>query len=169
MDLHQTARRYRDLGFSVIPIMPDGSKSPAVDTWKDYMRRLPTDDELHLWFASGELVGIAIICGAVSGGLEVIDFDDILAYQAWLDDPNIRDKADWRALPRVKTPSGGMHIYIRRNGIGSSRKLAKDEKGRTLIEVKAEGGYVLAPGCPPECHPMASEYKWEVPLPTGEA
>lgn len=172
MDLLRIARQYLAAGFSLIPVLADGSKAPAVTTWNAYRTRRPTEAELVQWFdTTGEVVGVAIVCGHISGELEVLDFDDPLAWEAWQQDPSVKaanNGTDWRSLPRVRTPSGGIHIYLRRDHAGGNRKLAKDESGHTLIEVKAEGGYVLAPGCPPECHLSKGEYVWEVPLPLAD-
>jgi len=33
-----------------------------------------------------------------------------------------------------------------------------DGRPEVLIETRGEGGYVLAPGCPPECHPSGKPY-----------
>jgi hypothetical protein len=164
--LLSTAMAYRRAGLSVIPIMSDGTKSPAVTSWNEYRDRHATDDELELWFGSGELVGIAVVCGRVSGGLEVFDFDSPEAWCRWQTLPAVKGKAAyWLARPRVRTPAGGVHLYLRRRETAGNRKLAKDPVGKTLLEVKGEGGYVLAPGCPPECHPSGRIYTWEVPLP----
>lgn len=77
----ELARGYRDAGISVIPIRVDGSKAPAVATWKPFQSRLATDAELQAWFQRP--AGIALVCGRVSGGLEVIDFDDGSVFPAW--------------------------------------------------------------------------------------
>ena len=67
------AQRLVAAGLSVIPILPDGSKKPAV-AWKPYQTRLPTKAELVQWFHD-ETRGMAAIGGAVSGCLEILDFD----------------------------------------------------------------------------------------------
>src|SRR5262249_39576105 len=61
-------------------------------------------------------------------------------------------------LPRVATPGGGAHLYYYCDVIGTSQKLAKDEKGKTLIETRGQGGYVLAPPSPACCHPDGKPY-----------
>src|SRR3712207_2594147 len=75
------ARAFVAHEMSVAPVPPDGSKRPRI-SWKPYQRRLPTDDELVSWFASGKN-GVAVLCGRVSGGLEVIDFDDDTLFAPW--------------------------------------------------------------------------------------
>jgi putative DNA primase/helicase len=67
------ARRLRDAGLSIIPVRTDGSKAPALP-WKAYQSRLPTEAELREWFGHPGY-GLAIVCGAISDNLEIIDFD----------------------------------------------------------------------------------------------
>ena len=158
MTILDYARGYVAAGYSVIPVRPDGSKAPAVAHWKEYQSHRPDDRELVLWFGRG-VNGIAIICGAVSGNLEVLDFDDAPTFEEWArlveaEAPGLLDR-----FPRVATPSGGTHLYCRLPGPPpGNRKLALAEDGRVLIETRGEGGYVLAPGCPPACHPQDGGY-----------
>src|SRR5436305_580206 len=95
------AIEYLRAGFSLIPIRRDGSKAPAgnllprkiIDpdtgkcksTWDPFKERLPTEDELRSWFDRQDPLGIALICGAVSRHLELIDFDHgaETTFRAW--------------------------------------------------------------------------------------
>jgi hypothetical protein len=156
------ARRYRDFGLSVIPVKPDGSKAPALDTWKELQRRLPTDAELAAWFTGG--VGVAVVCGAVSRHLEVLDFDGAATWERWKAAVLGRNPRALDGIPMVRTPGGGMHLYLFRAQAGPSRKVAKRTDGKTLVDLKAERGYVLAPGCPPGCHRSGGTYEWVVDL-----
>src|SRR4051812_42722525 len=85
----EAARRYVAAGLSVLPVAADGSKAPDLNrlpayrdddqgqfhrSWKAYRKRLPTEDELADWFVYGGPCGLAVVGGAVSGGLEAIDF-----------------------------------------------------------------------------------------------
>lgn len=162
-DALRHALAYARAGFSVIPIAGDGSKRPAIE-WKEFQGRQASQPEILRWY-TGSNYGVGIVCGAVSGGLEVLDFDSAAvweAYQQALAD-NMRDKA--LSLPRVRTPSGGVHVYYRcRAVVEGNRKLARDAAGKTLIETRGEGGQVVAPGSPACCHPSGRLYVWEVPL-----
>jgi putative DNA primase/helicase len=107
-----TARRLVAAGLSVLPIRADGSKAPALASWKAYQERLPTEEELRQWFRRPS--GIAIVGGAVSGNLEQLDFDEAGLYQeyeALADDNGFGDLV--RRLPLVETPSGGYHLRYR--------------------------------------------------------
>src|SRR5262249_28328649 len=70
MTVKEAARRYTEAGLHVIPIRGDGSKQPALKSWKEYQSRLATMEELDAWFDGKEDLGVAIL-GA--NGVEVID------------------------------------------------------------------------------------------------
>src|SRR5262249_57842377 len=69
------AEGYLKAGLSVLPIRRDGGKAPAVKEWKWLERQLPTADHLMDWWGRANPPGVAVICGRVSGNLELIDFD----------------------------------------------------------------------------------------------
>jgi hypothetical protein len=157
------AKRYLEKGLSVIAVAPNGTKAPAreVGSWTKFQHERPQFAQLESWYPEGSLNGVAILGGAVSGKLTILDFDSAEAYIQWREDcaqEGLLFELD--KLPIVQTPSGGRHVYCW--GISAKcAKLAKNAGGKTLIETKAEGGYCLAPGCPPECHPLGLQYHWE--------
>jgi hypothetical protein len=157
--LLSAAQTYVRAGFSVIPVKTDGSKSPALTHWKEYQKRQPTGEELEEWF-SGDSVGLAIVCGAVSGNLAVLDFETETAFQEWCRTVGEFGLEAVNGDPLVLPPGGGRHLYLRTPQPVPNTKLAKDSAGKTRIEVKGEGGYVLAPGCPAACHPTGRTYSW---------
>jgi hypothetical protein len=65
-----TASQYLAAGISVT--LTDNRKVSILN-WKDFQTRLATIDELKS--KEDKAQGIAIICGAISGNLEVIDID----------------------------------------------------------------------------------------------
>ena len=73
---------YLDAGLSFVPIHRDGSKAPAVPAWTPYTEAQPTRAEVERWIAAGH-EGWALICGAISGNVEVLDFDDPDLFQPW--------------------------------------------------------------------------------------
>ena len=164
MTVKETATHYTALGISTIPIIADGSKKAAVE-WNEYKSRLARLDEIESWFASGRR-GIGIVCGKVSGNLEVIDFDAPGLAIAWI--KRVREAGGYDAVERlllVQTPSpGGAHfVYRCPEGIEGSQKLAlrkaPDGKIETLIETRGEASYIVAPGSPPECHELNKPYE----------
>lgn len=160
------ARRYVAAGLSVIPILPNGAKAPALGVGEPqiYHKRLPTSEELERWFHPLSKLGLAIVGGEVSGNFVALDFETLDAWERWTDRVTAAGQGAYLAtLPIVQTPRGGRHVYCRlSDGWVGSRKLAwkgrKKGSIKTLIETKGEGGYVLAPGCPAECHPDGKLY-----------
>lgn len=155
-------KQYLSAGFSVIPIRADGSKAP-VRAWSQFQRRRADEGELKNLFPEG--CGVAIVCGQISGGVEVFDFDAPHSFDLFMEDLEASG-GHLEGWPIVKTPKGfGRHIYVRRVAAGEGRKLARNEVGETIIEIRGEGNYVLAPGCPPECHPTQERYvELDVPV-----
>ena len=166
------ALEYLAANLSVIPILNDGSKSPPI-AWDQFKERRPTVQEVTNWFTNRSW-GVAIIGGAVSGNLGVIDieFPDIAV--TWCELVEMEAPGLVSQLPQVVTPGKGgqpgKHFYFRGEHSLRSMKLAKltekeaeqrtgDPKKQTAIEIKAEGGYVLSPGCPANCHPSGRLYR----------
>src|SRR5262249_47865754 len=149
-------------GLSVIPIRRDGSKAPEgrllpreprADgkfhaTWDPYKERLPSEEELNRWFGSANAPGVAVICGAVSGNLECIDFDTDAEsiFPAWCDLVEAEHAGLIGMLSIARTPKPGFHVRYRCRDISipGNEKLAEDPTApteqRTLIETRGEGG-----------------------------
>jgi hypothetical protein len=162
----EIARAYVAAGISVAPIRRDGTKAASVK-WAKYQEELPTDAELRGWFGENNPAGLAIIGGAVSGALEILDFDREAGtvFPAWQqltesDCPGLIDR-----LSVVETPANGYHVRYRCPDldIPGNTVLALDPaikgKNRVIIETRGEGGYVLVPGCPPGCHETGRLYE----------
>lgn len=115
-------------GWAVIPIRIDasGSKHPQVKEWTtkrvapSYIRKLARKHDPTLLFA--------VVTGAMSKGLIVLDADTETGVQ-WLTD---------HGLPlTLRTPGGGAHVWVDAAGISTrSRNVGKDFP----FEVKADGG-----------------------------
>jgi len=152
----QSALNYRSLGLSTIST--DANKR-SLQSWKKYQSQIATEQELQQLFNHPKCKGIAIVCGGVSGGLEVIDVDckyginfDDFANKIKETNQSLYDK-----LLVIKTKSNGYHLYYRCEVIEGNQKLANrpandDElhhnpnvKELVLIETRGEGGYVIAP------------------------
>jgi hypothetical protein len=151
-----SALNYLKSGLSTIPT---NSQKQSLYSWKKYQAVLPTEDELKKAFSTSAAKGIAVICGAVSGNLEVIDVD--CKYGVNFEDyaKSIKDANTdlYSRLLIIKTKSNGYHIYYRCEVIEGNQKLAErpandDElhenpnaKQFVLIETRGEAGYVIAP------------------------
>lgn len=129
-------------GVSVIPLRPR-SKVPALERWAEFQTRLPTEDEVRSWFADPAL-NLGVVCGPVSGGLYVLDFDTPEAAQKFAEvyAPLLT------GAPIVKT-ARGFHAYLRSTVPLSGRKADG-------IDLKAAGGYVVGPR---STHPDGSVYQ----------
>lgn len=154
----KAAKYYSQHGFSIIAT---GDTKRALLPWKEYQSRIATDDEINIQFNHPKASGLAVICGAISGNLEVIDVDvkyDVSG-NLWENYKNeiasVIDK-----LYIVQTKSGGYHIYYKCEVIEGNQKLARrhatneelkdnpNVKEIVLIETRGEGGYVIAPPTP---------------------
>ena len=131
----------------------------AIVQWKHFQTSLPTEAEMQSQLYTDRAYGIAVICGAVSGGLEIIDIDckyDLTGklFEDFLDE--IPDSLK-KSLYIVKTVNGGYHLYYYCAKISGNLKLASryttdderkenpTDKVRVLIETRGEGGYAVAP------------------------
>jgi hypothetical protein len=124
-------------------------KRPAVGRWKRYRERLPTEMELSAWLANGP-DALCIICGAVSGHAEMIDFDAAgELFDAWASrvPPDLLAK-----LVIERTQRDGRHVFYRcQTSVCGNMKLAqrrRDDKITTLIETRGEGGLFLCAPTP---------------------
>ena len=142
-----TAKRYLSSGLSVLPARKD-TKRPAIGAWSLYQERLPFPSELER-FNMNLYDGICLVCGKVSGNLEVIDFDcGGAAFPAWA---KLIPLELGKKLVIESTQSGGYHIFYRTaTPVPGNLKLAcgvRGDKKVTLIETRGEGGLVLcSPG-----------------------
>jgi putative DNA primase/helicase len=149
-------------GICVIPPKQDGSKSPDVRSWAVYQRRRTTEEEVTTWYTDPRRTGIGYVCGRVSGGLELLDFDDrASAWHAFghlVADSSLKDV--WQRIVAgywERTPTGGSHVLFRSPRPTGALKLAQRPKRiverhherdlwQSLIETKGEGGFtVVAP------------------------
>lgn len=140
--LQQSALAWTNEGVAVIPIA-FRDKRPVIPAWREFQDRLPTRDELRRWFQT-RLRNLAVITGW--GGLAVLDFDNIELYNLWYAWATAgRNPA--RHTYQVQTRRG-RHVYLRIDEPVQSGKVG-------AIDVKAGGGYVLAP---PSIHPSGHHY-----------
>jgi hypothetical protein len=169
-EILRTGLEFAANGICAVPVATDGSKRPALANWKLYQERLPTPDELMTWFASAE--GVGVICGKVSGNLEMLELEGrAVADKIHLD---LKEMANNAGLSDVwdrinngyveMTPSGGIHWLYRIEGIvPGNTKLARrpGENGNidVLAETRGEGGFVIVAPSNGTCHPSGGAWK----------
>jgi hypothetical protein len=182
---YQQALSYTAAGYSILPIKIDGSKRPCLKEWEPYQRRQPTSAEVGGWYGNGAMRGIGLICGEVSGNLEVVDVDAPELNQQLLELIEAHAPGLPSKLTIVETPRDGRHLAYKCVEIAGNQKLAlrevelgeiTDEEAKqqkayrrksdgkwcntiTLIETRGEGGYIVVPGSPGRCHLTGREYR----------
>lgn len=166
--LYQTAMSCYQAGINVLPIRADGSKRPALDGWKVYQQRRVTPGEISRWFREVER-GLAVVTGAISGGLEALDIDSQETYQLWLE--RVREHPFLRPLyERIAggyleaTPAGGRHLLYRCETVGRNqplarRPLASGQGYQTLIETRGSGGLLIIAPSNGRVHPDGKPYR----------
>lgn len=169
------ANKFTKSGLSVIPV--DRTKRPTI-AWARRQQEIPSDIEL-LEFENA--TGLGVVCGKVSGGLEVLDFDakhypegrDF--YKEWFD--RVPEPIAKKLTLLIKTPSGGWHVPYRCAEVSGNSKLARvpnSEYGGPekvpefleVIETRGEGGYVAT--WPTQGYEVTSGSWGKVPVLTAD-
>lgn len=136
-------------GFSVLPTLQD--KRPAIPSWKGLTARPMTLEFAEEIFKKKDTAGIGLICGAISGGIECVDFDahnnDITEiFRQFMADDGIKAIVQNNHIYIEKTPSGGFHILYKFETTetrAGSLKLANWEDGTSMIETRGSNSYVI--------------------------
>ena len=149
------AKDYIDIGLSVLPCI---DKRPSLSGWKKYQQTRMNDAEIVTHFGNSDQIGV--ICGEVSGNLEVIDIDDASVFPQFYDAILNYFDGQGQMILTIKTRKG-YHIYFRNDfdmtnppeGITCGNiKLAQKKKSNNVvpvrIETRGQGGYVIAPPSP---------------------
>ena len=144
MDMKAMALAAIKAGMAPIPIRA-GGKVP-LDRWTDDQHHPMDETEIPRRFRNG--CNLGIVCGAGSGNLECLDFDNASLFQPLLDtleavNPSLRQKLTvWQ-----ETPSGGYHLLYRCSApVGSNAVLAHGRNGKAAIETRGQGGqFLVAP------------------------
>lgn len=154
---YKTALIGHNLGLWITPPKEDGTKAPDVLTWRSPDAVRPDEDQIDRWYVDDGRSGVGVICGSASNNLEAIDFDAVEAYDEFVS--TARDLGWEDLVERIESgylerSPGGVHWLYYCSKIDGSQKLArrpkhpeemKDPKDRikTLIETRAEGGYII--------------------------
>lgn len=166
---------WRELGMSIIPVHHPWSPVPgylragwseagdsgkrAMVSWKQYQFRPPSEANVRRWFRGETLHNVAIVTGTVSG-VAVVDLDS-------------RKAVEWAEANLVPTPmksltsrkpdgSRGEHWYYKadpRRPLSNRCKLKTSDQ-RLDLDVRGQGGYIIAPG---SLHPDGSRYRMVEP------
>jgi hypothetical protein len=167
-----TALRFATQGIVCVPVASDGTKRPGVGSWKEYQERQPTQDELLAWFNNDTVQGLGVICGKISGNLEMVELESRAVAKGIHKElmQAVKDSGLgylWDLLVNgymESTPSGGLHFLYRiEDGIvPGNEKLAQmpGEDGGCLIETRGEGGFTITAPSGGTAHP--SGHSWDM-------
>jgi len=155
MNTLEAALRYRELGWSVIPMKTgknpetgkDEKKIPCVK-WKKYQTEIPSENDIRYWF--GEKwpnANIALICGKLSG-VFAIDFDslDAIEYYKANYDPDVE-------MTMCQKTTKGMHAIF---NVGDTN-IPLIQPVLESTDLKGEGSYIMVE---PSIHKSGKKYKW---------
>lgn len=148
------ARAYRAAGLCVLPA--HATEKRAAFNWQEYQRRLPLSEEIERWFSPRDSpTRVCLVCGEVSGNLEVLDFDCRgAAFEPWRELVERSQPGLFERLVIESSPSGGLHVVYRCGSpVDGNAKLAqRRDPGsgsvQTLIETRGEGGLFLCAPSP---------------------
>lgn len=125
----KSALEYKAKGFNIIPLIPR-SKLPAIE-WDRYKRIMASDAEIRKWFDNEKNCNIGLVCGEISGNIEILDLDHDLLLTFF---ENIKTL-------QIRTQGGGYHLYFKsKNLSGNKIKLFGYP-----IDIRSEGGFGVAP------------------------
>lgn len=154
INIEQKIKAYLENGINCIAV--DEHKRPF-SAWKQYQNEHISPEVLISQIADIRAAGIAIICGKISGNLEVIDIDCKydLTGTLYADLIEALPESIAKKMLVIRTKNNGYHLYYRCKSITGNKKLAQrkatpeeatvGDKVLVLIETRGEGGYVVAP------------------------
>ncbi len=142
---YRMARLYvHHCGFSVLPMWHRQKRLLFKGT--DFQERPPTDAHLTKWFIYATR-NIAIVPGAISDNLVILDFDD---FDTW----SVFHALTGHAGPVVRT-GRGVHVYLR-------VKEMPERNGQGFFD-DVHFGQIITCGnitAPPSVHPSGKTYQW---------
>lgn len=165
--MKEEALKLHNLGYSVIPTRED--KTP-IGRWSDKSQKYTWEDSIvsriepEHTFNKSDCKGVGIVCGKISGSLEIIDIDSKYDLNGTLFDDykksiNDVDKGLLKKLVVEKTKNNGYHFIYRCSVIEGNLKLSKrytteDEKMKTYNDCKLD----LSSSLDNYGNPYTSEY-----------
>jgi hypothetical protein len=154
-DVLEAALRYEQMGWSIIPVgrktdNPEDLKKPLIN-WKQFVDRRASPDEIRTWHKRWPDMGIAVVCGEISG-IVVLDLDkkhdrsaeELAAHGLYIS-----------GTACARTGGGGEHHLFNYDS-RVYRNFAGDLIGLG-VDVKTNGGYAILS---PSIHPSGNRYKW---------
>jgi AAA domain/Bifunctional DNA primase/polymerase, N-terminal len=157
-----------DADLCTVPAAADGTKRPGLNEWKRYQTERPSIEQVLAWF-DGTPQGFGVICGRVSGGLEMLEFEGRARciYTEFVRASRAAGLGD--LIDRIRdgyeeeTPTGGIHWLYRSEQITGNLKLARrpgpaEHDVEVLIETRGEGGFVIVAPSGGTVHPNGGSW-----------
>ncbi len=139
----EAAIGYAKDGYSVIPISANGEKKRPAVNWTEWQTRKADETQIRNWWKVFPDAGVGIVTGKLSG-LVVMDIDP-------------KNGGTDEGFPTTdmvaNTGGGGQHHYYK------YVEGARNRAGNNGVDVRAEGGYVVAP---PSKHHSGGVYEWDI-------
>lgn len=180
--IKQAALAWYDAGCSVWPPAQDGTKRPQGE-WKRFMTERAPRTVIENFYSGARYDGVGIICGKISGNLEMLELEGRATDSESLSKINLQVGVHgviglWEDLLNNGyaewTPSGGIHVLYRVTDPGFevpgntkiARRLATpqeleakpDDRYKTLAETRGEGGYVIVAPSGGTVHPSGDTW-----------
>lgn len=147
MTMLEAALAYAAMGWAVFPLQPHG-KEPA--TKHGFLDASKDPEQIREWWTADPERNIGIATGSVSGFV-VIDIDPRNGgYESW--SALLKEYGSVHPQRIALTGGGGRHMLFAVPDYPLRSKLAEG------IDVKGDGGYIVAP---PSIHPSGDAYEWE--------
>lgn len=148
MTMKEWAIKYHRMGLAVIPLKKKG-KTPLIESWAQYQKRRPTEDEINEWWTKYPDANIGIITGLISG-IVVLDPDGAEAMESL--------KGRYMPPTAVSKTGSGWHYFYKHPGRQEVKNWTKRLPG---CDFRGDGGYIVAP---PSIHPSGATYEWLVEI-----
>lgn len=128
-----------------------GHKNPSMK-WEEFLTRLPTMAEKADWFHEGKPTNIGVLCGAASGGVVALCFNEPDGAVEFFGEDQ------WHKLLTstfVTKSVRGYHVWLRSDTPIRSQFVRKGDN-ESWLEIRSGGNFVVAP---PSLHPNGILYQ----------
>lgn len=141
------ALNYLKLGWSVIPLEPEGKK-PLVK-WEKYQSERASPEQIRKWWTKYPKANIGVVTGLLSG-IIVIDIDSSQGQENYI--------AKFSQLHNtISQKTGKPNASQRLFAHPQDRKYHNMARLLDDVDIRADGGYIVVP---PSIHPNGTVYKW---------